>query len=157
MMILVLVSSAAFSQEPVDSAKVKNWDISAVVMAVFTPDNTFVLPVAYATDKRWHFEPRYNYEKMETFSMFVGYNFRGGKKLRYLLSPMVGGVVGQANGIAPGLEFDFALGRFGLYSEMEYLLDAGNSGDSYFYAWSQLHFAITKWMAIGLVGSRNRI
>ena len=157
LLMLFLISVPVFSQKTADSIKVKNWNISALVLTVFLPDNTFILPIVYANYKNWHFEPRYNYENLETFSMFTGYNFSGGKKVKYLFTPMLGGVVGRTNGIAPGLEFDLALGKFGIYSELEYLFDVDASADSYLYAWSQLRFAATRWMSLGLVGNRNRV
>lgn len=146
-----------FSQQTVDSVKVKNFQIAAVVLAIFTPDDNFLSPVVYIDYKRFHFEPRYNYENLETFSTFVGYHFKGGKKIKYLVTPMLGGVVGKTNGIAPGLEFDISLGRFGIYSEMEYLLDADHSADSYFYSWTKIRFIATKWLILGVAGGRNRI
>jgi len=154
---LFFISANAFSQDAADSLEAKKWNNSAVVLAIFTPDNSFLLPVAYINYKRWHIEPRYNYEDMQTFSTFVGYNFTGGKKLKYLLTPMLGGVVGQTDGIAPGFEADLGLGRFGFYTEIEYVFDLNASEDSYFYAWSQLKFSITKWLIVSLVGGRNRV
>jgi len=145
-----------FSQEA-DSVKIKNWDVSAVLLTVFTPDNTFLVPIAYVNYKRLHLEPRYQYENFETFSMFAGYNIAGGRKLRYLLTPMIGGIVGRTDGIAPGLEADLGLGRFGFYTEMEYLFDLNDTNNSYYYAWSHLRFGITKWMSAGIAGGRNRI
>lgn len=148
---------SGFSQETSDSVKVKNWNVSAVVLPIFMPDKTFVVPVVYANYKRWHFEPRYNYENMETFSMFVGYNFVGGNRMKYILTPMLGGVVGKTDGLAPGFEADLVLGRFTFYTEMEYLLDAHEGEDSYFYVWSHFRFFATKWMAVGIAGGRNRV
>ena len=47
------------------------------------------------------------YEDMNTFSAWLGYNFSGGNNFQYTITPMVGGIIGNTNGIAPGLEFDF--------------------------------------------------
>ncbi|MBN7810995.1 hypothetical protein J0A68_08515 [Algoriphagus sp. H41] len=94
-------SQSAWGQ--VDSVPEQYWDVSAVILAIFTPDQNFALPVAYINYKRWHLEPRYNYEDLHTFSTFVGYNFRGGERIRYLFTPMLGGVVGRTKGVAPGL------------------------------------------------------
>src|SRR5678810_255373 len=84
LLLLLPVSAAVFSQETPDSIKINNWDVSAVALFVFTPDNSFILPVGYVNYKRWHFEPRYNYENLETFSMFAGFSIEGGKKFKYL-------------------------------------------------------------------------
>ena len=157
LLLLLPVSVAVFSQESPDSVNIKNWDISAVALFVFTPDNSFILPVGYVNYKRWHFEPRYNYENLETFAMFAGYNIAGGRKFKYLLTPMLGGVVGRTDGIAPGFEADLGYGRFGFYTEMEYLFDLNVTEDSYYYVWSHLRFGITKWMSAGIAGGRNRV
>lgn len=151
------ISITVFSQETVDSVKIRNWDISAVTLFIFTPDNSFILPVGYVNYKRWHFEPRYNYEDMETFSMFAGYNITGGNTFKYLLTPMLGGVVGRTDGLAPGFEADLGYGHFGFYTEMEYLFDFNVSADSYYYVWSHLRYGITRWMAAGIAGGRNRV
>lgn len=145
------------SVQVVDSAKVKHWNISVVTLLVFTPDMTFLLPVAYINYKRLHLEPRYNYESLETFSMFAGYNIGGGKKFTYFITPMLGAVMGRVNGIAPGLEADLGLGRFDFYTEMEYLFDLNDKHDSYYYVWSHFRYGITKWMAAGIAGGRNRV
>ena len=88
LLLTLFVSMAVFSQETPDSVKIKNWSVSAVTLFIFTPDKSFILPVVYANYKNWHFEPRYNYEDFETFSMFVGYNIAGGKKFTYLFTPI---------------------------------------------------------------------
>ncbi|ANE51241.1 hypothetical protein [Flavisolibacter tropicus] len=155
-LLLLPVSIAVFSQTS-DSVKVKNWDVSAVALSVLTPDDFFIVPVVYANYKRWHFEPRYNYESLKTFSLFAGYNIVGGKKFQYLLTPMLAGVVGRIDGIAPGLEADLAYGRFRFYTEMEYLFDLNSSADSYYYAWSHFRFVINNWMSAGIAGGRNRV
>lgn len=157
LLLLLPVSAAVFSQGIRDSIKIKKWNISAVALFVFTPDNSFILPVGYVNYKPWHFEPRYNYENLETFSMFAGYNIAGGGKFKYLLTPMLGGVVGRTDGIAPGFEADLGYGRFGFHTEMEYLFDLNVTADSYYYVWSHLRFGVTKWMSVGIASGRNRV
>ena len=51
-LLLLPVSIAVFSQQTSDSVKIKNWDISAVALFVFTPDNSFIVPIVYANYKR---------------------------------------------------------------------------------------------------------
>jgi len=80
----------------------------------------------------------------------------GGKKLEYAITPMIGGVVGLTDGLAPGLEFTFAYGRFELYNEMEYVFDAESKENNYFYSWSDLTFAPKDWLWFGISGQRTR-
>jgi hypothetical protein len=115
------------------------------------------LPVFRADKNKLHLEARYNYEDFETFSGWVGYNFSGGKKLEYTITPMVGGVVGLSNGIAPGLEFSFTYRNFELYSEQEYLFDTKTSDNNYFYAWTDFTYAPFDWFWFGISGQRTRL
>jgi hypothetical protein len=65
---------------------------------------------AYATptftvDHKWlHLEARYNNENLRTGSLWVGYNFAWGEKWQFEVTPMIGGVFGRTDGIAPGCE-----------------------------------------------------
>ena len=49
-----------------------------------------------------HLETRYNNEDLRTGSLWVGYNFAWGEKWQFEVTPMIGGVFGRTNGIAPG-------------------------------------------------------
>src|SRR5438034_7336511 len=49
-----------------------------------------------SADRGWlHLETRYNYENLETGSVWVGYNFSGGEKLQWEFTPILGGVFGN--------------------------------------------------------------
>ena len=68
----------------------------------------FIFSPVYAADKGWlHLEARYNYENINTFSAWFGYNISGGNKFQYTITPMIGGLFGDIQGISPGLELDF--------------------------------------------------
>ena len=69
-------------------------------------------------DRRWlHLEARYNYEDLDTASVWVGYNFSVGEKLSLDITPMLGGVFGNTTGIAPGLRGSLKWWRLELYGE----------------------------------------
>ena len=54
-------------------------------------------------DRGWlHLEARYNYEDRDTGSAWFGYNFSVGETVTLEITPMLGGVFGDTNGIAPG-------------------------------------------------------
>jgi len=152
--IIGLACTGVFAQEPASDPPA--WEFNPDVSFYFLPDDFFILPV-FRADKDWlHLEARYNYEDMETFSGWVGYNFSGGKKLEYIITPMIGGVIGLTDGLAPGLELTLTLGRFELYSEMEYLFDAESNQNHYFYSWSDLTFSPKDWLWFGISGQRTR-
>ena len=148
--------AAAFAQAP-PAEEPPVWEFNPDVSFYFLPDDFFVLPVFIADKNKLHLEARYNYEDRETFSGWVGYNISGGKKLEYTITPMVGGVVGLTDGLAPGLEFTFTYGRFELYNEMEYVFDLESDENSYFYSWSDFTFAPKDWLWFGISGQRTRV
>ena len=104
-----------------------------------------------------HLELRYNYEDLDTGSVFGGWTFAGGEALEYAVTPMLGLVGGETEGVAPGLELDLAWRRFAWYSESEYLLDTEDSSDDFFYSWSTLTYGFTDWLAAGAVSERSKL
>ena len=135
----------------------KQWNFGADANFYFIPDDFFVLPVFKADKNRFHLEARYNYEDRQTFSGWAGYNFSGGKKIEYAFTPMVGGVVGLSNGIAPGLEFTFAYKGFEWYAESEYFFDFEAKENHFYYMWSDLTYSPNDWLWFGISGQRTRV
>lgn len=134
----------------------QTWEFSTDANFYLIPDDFILLPVFRADKNKLHLEARYNYEDIETFSAWAGYNFSGGKKIEYTITPMAGGVVGLSNGIAPGLEFTFTLNKFELYNESEYFIDM--EYDNHFvYSWMDFTYSPTDWLWLGISGQRTRL
>jgi hypothetical protein len=150
---LALTFSLAFAQE--EESSPVNWEFSTDVNFYFIPEEFFVLPVFRADKDKLHLEARYNYEDLETFSVWVGYNINGGKEFEYTFTPMIGGVAGLANGVAAGLEITLGFRRFELYSESEYMFDF--EIENFFYNWSDLTYSPTEWLWLGISGQRTRV
>jgi hypothetical protein len=148
--------SHAYCQDTTAVASSNSWKFDPSVNFYFIPDDFFVLPIVTADKGKLHLEARYNYEDRETFSFWTGYNFSGGRKLTYTITPMVGGVVGNSNGIAPGLRFELALKRFTLSSESEYFLDLDDNVNNFYYNWSDLTYSIRDWIWLGGSIQRTR-
>ena len=105
----VLLSGQALAQQPTNnppaspSANTKQWSFSATLFSYFVPDDqSYGSPTFTADRQHLHLEARYNYEDQETASFWVGYNFSFGEKLTLEITPMIGGVFGNTNGVAPG-------------------------------------------------------
>jgi hypothetical protein len=135
----------------------KAWSFSASAATYIVPnDQEYVQPTITA-DRGWlHLEARYNYENLETGSVWAGYNCSGGEELEWELTPMLGGVFGNTTGIAPGYKGSLSWWKLELYSEGEYVFDTGNSAGSFFYSWSELSVSPVDWFRFGLVGQRTR-
>jgi hypothetical protein len=155
--VLLLYLIRPCSAQETDSLTSEAWAFSADLNTYFIPDNTFLLPVVRADKGALHLEARYNYEDFYTFSAWAGYNFSGGKKLEYTITPMIGGVIGNSNGVAPGLELTLGLNKFELYSEQEYLFEFSDKTYNFYYNWTDLTYAPKDWLWFGLSGQRTRL
>jgi len=136
----------------------KQWSFSGSAYTYFVPDSHEYVQPTVTADRDWlHLEARYNYEDLDTGSAWVGYNFGGGEKLAWELTPMLGGVFGNTTGIAPGYKGSLSWRKLELYSEGEYVIDAADTSASFFYNWSELTFAPVEWFRFGLVAQRTRL
>ena len=153
---LLAGSLSCYPQES-QKADSTSWEFSADINLYFIPDNFIVLPVMKADHGKVHLEARYNYEDLKTLSAWAGYNFSGGQKIEYLITPMVGAVVGNSNGVAPGVEFSFIKNKIELYSETEYLFDPGMKENNFLYTWTDLTYSIKDWLWAGLSVQRTRL
>jgi len=138
---------------PADSTEPeKPWTFSASVYAYFPPNaGDYLQPTLTADHESLHLEARYNYEALDSGSVWIGYNFSGGHKLEWQFSPMLGGVFGKLTGVAPGYEGSLTWRRVELYSEGEYVIDTADSSASYFYNWSELSLSALDWFRVGAV------
>jgi hypothetical protein len=153
---LNLTGLLARAQEE-DTVARSAWNHSIDVSGYIFKDDFFVLPI-YQANREWlHLEARYNYEDMNTFSAWFGYNFMGGNKFEYMITPMVGGIVGSTDGIAPGLELTFDFFGFELYSESEYVFDFDGKEEYFYYNWTDFSFAPLDWLWFGISIQRTKL
>jgi len=142
---------------PRSDAKTSGWDYSATGYYYALSDQSDYLSVIATADREsLHLEARYNYEALDTGSVFAGWNFSGGDALTWELTPILGAVFGATQGIAPGFEASLAYGIVDFYIEAEYMHDFEVQEDSFTYAWSELGFSPLKWLRFGIVGQRSR-
>jgi len=160
---IILVVLAGFTvvmhtvaQDAISSPE-KTWNFSIEANNYFFPGEYILLPVFRADKNKLHLEARYNYEDLETFSGWVGYNFNGGNNVTYTLTPMMGGVVGNSNGIAVGMEATVGFKAFEFYTELENLFDFNTKDNNFFYAWTDISYSPTDWLWVGLSGQRTRL
>jgi hypothetical protein len=133
------------------------WSVSASAATYALPDDdNYVQPIVAVDRDALHLEGRYNYEDRHSFSGFIGWNFAAGSKVKLELTPMVGGVVGDADGVIPAVELTLTFSRFEVYSEGEYVIDAHRRNNSFLYNWSEASVWATEWLRAGLVTQRTR-
>lgn len=134
------------------------WSFSASAYTYLVPEDRDYVQPTFTADHGWlHLEARYNYEDLDTGSVWIGYNFSVGEKLSLQFTPMLGGVFGNTTGIAPGYEGTLSWWQLELYSEGEYVVDPGDSSASFFYTWSELSWSPVDWIRVGLVVQRTKL
>lgn len=153
----LFISLPGFPQEHNDTTEATKWNFNTGLYFYFIPEDFFLLPIVKADRDKLHLEVRYNYEDRKTVSTWIGYNFIAGDDWEFSATPMIAAVIGQSNGVAPGLELDLTYSSFELYSEAEYLFNLEDGHYNYFYNWSELTFSPTDWLWFGVVGQRTRI
>jgi hypothetical protein len=134
------------------------WSFSTAVYTYLLPDESNYAQPTITADREngLHLEARYNYEELETGSVWLGYTFGGGEAIAWEVTPMLGGVFGLIDGIAPGYKASLSWRMLEGYSEGEFLFDAGELDDSFFYNWSELSLAPVEWFRAGIVTQRTR-
>jgi len=161
---LLLGAATGFTQEggavsaATSTADAAGWAYSATVSYYsFRNQDDFTLAVATAEKGPLHLEARYNYEAIDSGSLFVGWKFTGGNKLTWEVTPILGAVFGQKEGIAPGFEAALAYGIVDFYTESEYVRDTEVKEDSFSYSWNELGLSPLEWMRFGIVTQRSMV
>ncbi len=134
------------------------WSMGASAWVYVVPDtDTLVNPNFTADRGRLHLEARYNFEARQTGSAWIGSNFSVGDKVVLEVSPMLGGVFGKLNGIAPGYMLSLSFGRFSLTSQAEYVFDLEDRSGNFFYSWSEFSYSPLEWFRAGMAAQRTKI
>jgi hypothetical protein len=136
----------------------QQWTAAASVYVYFPPEAGNFLQPTLSADHDWlHLEARYNYEELDTGSLWLGYNLGGGRQVEWTFSPMLGAVFGKLSGVAPGYRGSLSWQKLELYSEGEYIIDTTDSSASYFYNWSELSLGLFDRLRIGLVTQHTHV
>jgi len=154
-----LVSGLLPAQEPAHQTPgAKEWEFSASLTGYAVPHTQFFVNPTITADHSWlHLEARYNYENLKTGSVWTGYNFSFGDKLKLDLTPMIGGVVGRTAGVAPGYEGTLTFRKLELSTQGEYVIDATDRSASFFYDWSELSYSPVEGLRAGMVVQRTKV
>jgi hypothetical protein len=152
--VAVLAAPGVLAAQTDDQA----WSCSAFAYTYIIPDDTnYVQPTFTADRDRLHLEARYSYEDRKTGSAWVGYNISVGDEVTLDLTPMIGGVFGRTNGIAPGYKAALTYKKLDFSTEGEYVIDFGESSDSFFYNWSELSFSPIEQFRLGIAIQRTKV
>ena len=160
--ILCLSANAAAQSGPstaiVKPQPTEAWSFTTYIDGYIAPHSSFLAaPVFTADHNHLHLEARYGYEDRYLGSVRAGYNFSGGTTLKWALTPMLGVVIGQGTGVPLGLEGSVTYKRLSFSSSAEYVFDAQNRDNNFFYAWPQLTYAPLNWLRIGIAAQHTKV
>ena len=161
----LLFMAPVFAQQTANDSLKTATDSSQSPWAFAADAYYYILPgeentttvLAYADYKAIHFEGRYNYEGRNTGSVFLGYRLEAGNKLKFGVTPMLGYVFGDIQGLIPAFKLDLAWKKFDFYSESEYVIDVEGKENNYFYTWSELAITPFENFRTGISANRTRL
>ena len=133
------------------------WQYSLSVDGYLIPNGDSYVQPTFTSDHKWlHLEARYNNENFRTGSLWAGYNFSWGKTWQFAVTPMIGGVFGRTNGIAPGCEASLTWKKLEFAINNEYVFDTTSKSGNFYYNWPQFTYSPLQWLQLGLVAQRNK-
>jgi len=119
---------------------------------------SLLAPVAhYQTRQNWYAEARYNYEDINTLSLYAGRTFSGEHDFSWSLTPMIGGMAGKLKGGSLGLNSECSFKKFNFSSQAQYSVSAGSRYDNFFYNWSELCYQPFSWVYTGIALQHTRL
>ena len=162
--VAVLLAGQVFAQAtpetPTDNSPdstSKEWSFSVAASGYLVPNDQSYGSPTLTADHQWlHLEARYNYENQQTGSLWAGYNFSVGQRVTLEVTPMFGVVFGTTTGVAPGYNLSLGYRKIELISQGEYVVDTGDTSNSFFYSWNELVYSPVDWFHAGLVSQRTR-
>ncbi len=112
---------------------------------------TLISPVIhYETASHWYAEARYNYEDINTLSLYAGHVFAKENNFSYSFTPMIGLLTGRLKGGAIGLNSELSYKKFSFSSQAQYILSSSSKEDNFFYNWSELLYQPADWIFTGV-------
>lgn len=154
--LLATLTAAVWAQEA-ETGRDTPWEGSVSLYTYLLAGAEDYLQPTVVAGRDWlHLEFRYNYEFIAAGSAWLGYRLHWGDAASVDFTPMVGAVLGSAEGVALGYHFGLDWRRISFYIEAEYVLDTGNEQDSFFYSWSELTLEPLDRLRVGLAAQRTR-
>ena len=145
------------AQAPTPGPAKSAWAYNLTIDGYVVPHGTsYIDPVLTANRKWLHLEARYNYENLKTGSLWFGYNFSAGKTLVLNITPMVGGLFGRTDGIAPGCEFSLTYKKIQFAISNEYVFDTTSKSGSFYYTNPEITYSPVTWFRVGAVAQRTK-
>ena len=110
-----------------------------------------IVPIVYyQTGSNWYAEGRYNYEALNTVSIYGGKTFEKSAAISYSASPIAGIVLGQMNGGSVGINLEIDFKKFYFDTQSQYTFSVQQRSDNFIYSWSDLTYQLSEKFAAGI-------
>ncbi len=109
-----------------------------------------VVPVVYFQNRHnWYFEGRYNYEALNTASVYAGKIFEKKGNVSCSVNPVAGLVMGQLKGGSAGMNIKVDYKKWSFSAQSQYTFSFFNK-ENFTYSWSELAYNATDFLGGGL-------
>lgn len=167
-----LGATSATDSEQSEETDAGKWKYSLEISTYLAQNARDYANPNFSVDRDWlHLEARYNYESLKTGSVWLGYNFKLEQELKFdalprlsgdlefKLTPMIGGVLGDITGVAPGYAIEINYKQISFSTKGEYFVDAAIHAGNFFYSWSELSYTPPdiEWLWFGIVIDRTKV
>ena len=151
------VLAQAPAEAPAAAPAARPWTFEVSAWAYFPGESRDYLNLNLSADRGpLHFEGRYNYEAVDSGSLWAGWTFGAEGDLTVAVTPIVGVVFGSVAGVAPGYNLSVGWQALSLFSSGEYVFSTNGAEDSFFFNWSELTVAPVPWLRLGIAAQRTR-
>ena len=115
------------------------------------------MPVVHYQSKNGIYtELRYNYEDVQTLSLYGGKYFAGGNDLQFSITPMAGFSTGRFTGLSVAANTEADWKSFYFSSQTQYSMATKKSMSNFFFTWSELGYNLTRHFFAGLAMQYTR-
>ncbi len=107
---------------------------------ILTPgkESVWVPVIHFEGRKNFYAEARYNYEDVNTASVYAGKSFEGGKKITYNITPMAGVVFGRFNGVSAAVNTSADYRQLNVSAQIQYTINTSGMREHFFYNWCEI-------------------
>ena len=109
------------------------------------------MPVVHHLSKKGIYtEMRYNYEDLNTASVYIGKNFSKDSTISYSITPMLGIVFGKFSGGSLALNLELEHKKLFASMQTQYTISKDAAADNFFFAWAEAGYEPVKWFFTGI-------
>ncbi len=117
-----------------------------------------LVPVAYyQTNTNWYAEGRFNYEAINTLSLYAGKTFEKKAAFSYAASPIAGVVLGRLNGGSAGINLAMDYQNFYFNTQSQYTFSVQQRSNNFIYSWSDLTYRFSAKFAAGVSVQQTKL